>query len=228
MSNMKYLARIGIAATALSLSMSAYVNAESQTSNLVDIKDLVTHSIGGNSSSGGAGGQRSSGLSSYMQIYGETSAPLGFMNFCSRFPSDCMGGTVQPAVVELDAGSWVALNHVNDVVNETVEAISDQDLYQQPELWNYPTTQGDCEDYVLEKQKRLIALGWPKESLLITVAIDEYGGGHAVLTVKTSIGDLILDNLLPDILPWQQTVYTYVKRQSTSHPALWVSLSSVD
>lgn len=228
MSNLKYLARIGIAATALSLSMGAYVSAEAKTIKLPDKDGLLTHSIGGNSGSGGAGGQRSSGLSSYMKIYGETSAPLGFMNFCSRYPSDCTGGTVRPTVVELDAGSWAALNHVNDMVNETVEPVSDQELYQQAELWAYPTTKGDCEDYVLEKQKQLIRLGWPKESLLITVAIDEFGGGHAVLTVKTSIGDLILDNQRPDILPWQQTVYTYVKRQSTSHPALWVSLSSVD
>ena len=102
MSNLKYLARIGIAATALSLSMGTYVSAETKTSKLLNKDGLLTHSISGNSGSGGAGGQRSSGLSSYMKIYGETSAPLGFMNFCSRYPSDCTGGTVRPTVVELD------------------------------------------------------------------------------------------------------------------------------
>ncbi|NRA86007.1 MAG: transglutaminase-like cysteine peptidase [Rhizobiales bacterium] len=163
-----------------------------------------------------------------MNVFGETSAPLGFMSFCSRNPTDCKGGTSEPTVVELDAGSWGTLNEVNDLVNRTIEPVSDQDLYQQVEMWAYPTNKGDCEDYVLLKQKLLIEKGWPKESLLITVAIDDFGGGHAVLTVKTNIGDLILDNQNEKILPWQQTTYTYVKRQSTSHPALWVALSSIE
>lgn len=220
MSRLRRIAKMGMAVTALSLSMSAYAQAGNANSF-----DIVTGSIGGSSQ---ISGRKSSGLSSYMDIYGETSAPLGFMSFCSRFPSDCTGGTTRPSLIELDAGSWGALNEVNDAVNAAVEPVSDQALYNQVEMWAYPTNKGDCEDYVLAKQKKLIDLGWPQESLLITVAIDEFGGGHAVLTVKTSIGDLILDNQKADILPWQQTTYTYVKRQSTSHPALWVSLSSVD
>lgn len=211
-------AKIGLAITAISLSLSAPALAG-------DI-GIITASIGANNSSTSI--KQDTGLSSYMAVFGETSAPLGFMSFCSRFPTDCTGGTTKPVIVELDVGSWTLLNEVNNIVNASIKPVSDQELYNQVEMWAYPDTAGDCEDYVLLKQKQLLELGWPKESLLITVAIDEYGGGHAVLTVKTNIGDLILDNQRAEILPWQQTTYTYVKRQSTSHPSLWVSLSSVD
>ncbi|MGL1922254.1 MAG: transglutaminase-like cysteine peptidase [Hyphomicrobiales bacterium] len=217
MNKFKNIAKLGVAITALSFSMSANVKAETA------YEDLITASIGGSSQ---ATVKKAVGLSNYMNIYGETSAPLGFMSFCSRYPSDCTGGTTKPSIIELDAGSWGALNEVNDLVNAAVAPVSDQELYNQVEVWAYPDNKGDCEDYVLAKQKQLIEMGWPQESLLITVAIDEFGGGHAVLTVKTSIGDLILDNQRAEILPWQQTTYTYVKRQSTSHPALWVALSS--
>ena len=48
----------------------------------------------------------------------------------------------------------------------------------------------------------------------MTVVIDEKGEGHAVLTLITSRGDLILDNKTNAVLPWTQTGYTFVKRES--------------
>ena len=70
---------------------------------------------------------------------------------------------------------------------------------------------GDCEDYVLLKRKMLIDAGWPREALLITVVRDRKGEGHAVLTVKTDKGELVLDNqnenvvaLDRDRLPFRQ------------------------
>ncbi len=217
----KKIAKLGMCIAAITMGLNSNVYA-----NENDGIGLITASIG--TSNRSVKVKKSTGLNAYMKIYGETDAPLGYMSFCSRFPADCIGGTTKPNIVELDAGSWGILNDINDAVNKKVEPVSDQELYDQVEMWAYPINKGDCEDYVLLKQKQLISLGWPKESLLITVAIDEFGGGHAVLTVKTNIGDLILDNQRAEILPWQQTTYTYVKRQSTSHPALWVALSSVD
>ena len=60
----------------------------------------------------------------------------------------------------------------------------------------------------------LIESGWPREALLITVVRDKKGDGHAVLTVKTDKGEFILDNQNEDILPWSETGYRFVKRQS--------------
>jgi len=55
---------------------------------------------------------------------------------------------------------------------------------------------------------------------------DRDGDGHAVLTVVTDRGDLVLDNQAADILTWQETGYRFVKRQSQGDPNLWVSLGN--
>jgi predicted transglutaminase-like cysteine proteinase len=55
------------------------------------------------------------------------------------------------------------------------------------------------------------------------VVIDSKGQVHAVLMVRTSRGDLILDNARDAVLPWQQTGYRFVKRKGTEG-SLWVSL----
>jgi len=93
------------------------------------------------------------------------------------------------------------------------------------EKWSYPDDgYGDCEDYVLLKQRLLAEAGWPRQALLITVVRDDKGEGHAVLTVKTDKGDYILDNQHPAVLPWSETSYRYIKRQSQHDPNVWVSL----
>ena len=57
----------------------------------------------------------------------------------------------------------------------------------------------------------------------MTVVIDELGEGHAVLMVRTDRGDYILDNKTSAVLPWDQTGYVFVKRESQDAVA-WVSL----
>jgi predicted transglutaminase-like cysteine proteinase len=83
---------------------------------------------------------------------------------------------------------------------------------------------GDCEDYVLMKRKMLIDAGWPREALLITVVRDKNDEGHAVLTVKTDKGEFILDNQNENVVPWTETGYHFIKRQSQSDPNVWVAL----
>ncbi len=162
----------------------------------------------------------------YMKVYNETLPPIGFVQFCKTAPQDC-GGTLGEAVrVVMNKDRWGDLNTVNLKANETVEAVMDIDLYNVEEYWTYPGTQGDCEDYVLLKRKKLMMMGWPSETLLITVLRDENNEGHAVLTVSTDKGDFILDNRRDEILPWSATDYTYYKRQSQSNPWRWVSLKS--
>jgi predicted transglutaminase-like cysteine proteinase len=98
-----------------------------------------------------------------------------------------------------------------------------------PELWSYPQDgKGDCEDFVLEKRRRLVKAGFPAQTLLITVVRDQKGDGHAILTVKTDRGDFALDNQVGKILAWKDTGYRYIKRQSDENPARWVSLGGVD
>lgn len=160
----------------------------------------------------------------HMAIYNETLPPMGFVQFCKFIPEDC-GGTMGEAVrVVMNADRWNDLTLVNDNANQSIEPVSDMDLYNVIEHWTYPQTQGDCEDYVLLKRKKLMMMGWPAEALLITVVRDRNNDGHAVLTVTTDKGDFVLDNQNAEILPWQSTGYTYYKRQSQSDPRRWVSL----
>ena len=78
---------------------------------------------------------------------------------------------------------------------------------------------------MLLKRNTLAALGVPLASLLITVVHDENGEGHAVLSIPTSAGDLVLDNRRDEVLPWMDTGYKFVKRQSAVNPNVWVSLA---
>ena len=162
-----------------------------------------------------------------MRIYQETRAPIGHVLFCQSNPDQCHDRNVsQPSVPQLTNERWNELVEINDYVNQTVSPVTDLDLYRTIEHWTYPQGgAGDCEDYVLEKQRHLVALGWPSESLLITVVRDENGDGHAILTVTTSAGDFLLDNRYPIIRRWQDAPYTFRKRQSHQNPSEWVSLA---
>jgi predicted transglutaminase-like cysteine proteinase len=127
--------------------------------------------------------------------------------------------------IVLSADAWKDLQRVNLWVNTNVKPMTDMDHWGVVERWNYPDDgYGDCEDYVLQKRRMLIKAGWPREALLITVVRDRNGDGHAVLTVKTDKGEFILDNQSDEILPWTDTGYRFVKRQSQSDPNVWVSL----
>jgi predicted transglutaminase-like cysteine proteinase len=79
---------------------------------------------------------------------------------------------------------------------------------------------------LLLKRRKLMDLGYPQQALLITVVALPDGDGHAVLTVRTERGEYVLDNLTGDILPWSETGYRFVKRQSQTNPNVWVTLGN--
>jgi predicted transglutaminase-like cysteine proteinase len=157
--------------------------------------------------------------------FGRTLPPIGFVDFCGRNLSECKPVGADARRTSLSVERWAKLVQVNSYVNSSVEPVTDQDLYSVPERWEYPMGAGDCEDFVLLKKRYLEGLGFPAESLLITVVLDEHGDGHAVLMVATDQGDLILDNRRTDILRWSKSSYHFLKRQSQEDPRLWVALS---
>ena len=163
--------------------------------------------------------------SPFMRDYGRSLPPIGHVVFCNQFPTDCKQSGPKRVQVQLTAAKKEDLRSINTLVNRMVRPVSDMDLYGQIENWTYPNGAGDCEDYVLLKQRLLIDRGWPVSSLLITVLRDENDEGHAVLTVRTSKGDFLLDNKRADIRTWNEAPYTFIKRQSGSNPKNWVSLS---
>jgi len=157
---------------------------------------------------------------------GETARPpIGWVQFCAERPAECRTERSVPRDVQFNKAVMQELVRVNRYVNAKVKPLTDLEQYGVIEKWTYPDSgYGDCEDYVLLKRKMLLALGWPREALLITVLRDKKGDGHAVLTVRTDKGEFILDNQVEEVLPWADTGYRYVKRQSQYDPNIWVSL----
>ncbi len=167
----------------------------------------------------------------YAKVRGEASMPIGWAQFCADTINrqDCNAPVLQATVADLDERRWRELLAVNGDVNRSVEPVTDIDHWGVAERWSYPTDgRGDCEDYVLEKRKKLMNAGWPRQALLITVVRDKKGEGHAVLTVKTDRGDFILDNQEKKVKLWSDTGYLFIKRQSEENPNKWMSLGNVD
>ena len=151
--------------------------------------------------------------------------PVGYYEYCRRNGDRC----ARPAdgtSVSLTRERWKEIIRVNNTVNTTVAPVTDSELFGVEERWDYPQSAGDCEDYALEKRRRLNDMGYPLGALLMTVGRDADGGGHAVLTVVTDMGDFILDNQEPRVLLWRDAELTYLKRQSQEDPNDWVSLTA--
>lgn len=159
-----------------------------------------------------------------MTSFGETLPPMGYIMFCHRHAWACEPHGPIISRVTLTPARQAQLIGVNNFVNETIKPETDLQQYGVIDYWTYPKTAGDCEDYALLKRKLLIEDGWPESTLLMTVVYDENHQGHAVLTVRTNEGDLILDNKQPRIRLWRNTPYSYVERQSERNPMVWVSL----
>ncbi len=162
---------------------------------------------------------------SAMTTGGLTSQPIGHYDFCKMHKDEC---SIRPADLNpatMNAALWQRLTTVTTAVNAAVEPMSDLEVYGKDEVWAYPDSGvGDCEDYVLEKRRRLNQLGISLANLLITVVRKPDGEGHAVLTVRTSKGDYVLDNLSDQVRPWDQTGYRFLKRQAIDNTGRWVSI----
>jgi predicted transglutaminase-like cysteine proteinase len=161
----------------------------------------------------------------FAPVTGTTSIPVGHADFCKRYPNEC---TINAVVVEdapLSADKWQQLLSVNSYFNTNIVPETDQQLYHVAEYWTYPHGYGDCEDIALAKRRQLIELGWPVSTLLMTVAKEGDGEGHAVLMVRTDRGDFILDNQDSTIRDWKDSPYHFLKRQSQANAGQWVSIA---
>ncbi|MGI6247076.1 MAG: transglutaminase-like cysteine peptidase [Pseudochelatococcus sp.] len=158
---------------------------------------------------------------------GLTSHPVGWEDFCGRNAAACRIRDDRPGSVTLDARTWSLILKVNMDVNAAVSPLSDEEHWGVAESWDFPDDGfGDCEDYVLQKRRLLHRAGLPLAALMITVVRDLEDAGHAVLTVRTDRGDLILDNKRDRVLNWADTGYKYIKRQANLNPNRWVALGT--
>jgi predicted transglutaminase-like cysteine proteinase len=162
---------------------------------------------------------------SFAAVGEETSVPYGWVDFCRRYQGECDQERVAAVDINLSAKALREIMRVNRWVNAHVEPVSDMDHWGLVDRWDYPLDgKGDCEDYALLKRKMLIDIGFPRQALLMTVVKDESQEGHAILTLKTSKGEFVLDNLNDEMKPWTAAGYRFVKRQSQQDPNVWVML----
>ncbi len=160
----------------------------------------------------------------FMQVGSVTSQPIGHYQYCQLNAADCNFKSASTTAPQVTDYGWNLVRSVNLDVNRTIVPMTDQELYGRDEVWTIPAFAGDCEDFVLLKRKILMEKGFPENALLITVVRKPDGEGHAVLTLRTSRGDYVLDNLDNEIKLWTDTPYTYLKRQATFNSGRWVTI----
>ncbi len=158
--------------------------------------------------------------------YGKTLPPIGYVEFCGRGEDECKFARGKIETLAVSTENWDQVKQVNHYVNTKIRPATDMELYGVADYWTYPVDAGDCEDYVLLKKRYLQGLGFNPDLLLITVVLDEHKEGHAILTIPTSKGDYVLDNRRAEILRWDETGYTFLKRQSQVQANQWVSLQT--
>ncbi len=108
------------------------------------------------------------GLPTPMATYGDALAPPAFYDFCFRFQNLCStSGSKDPSTLSPDAERQ--LQRVNASVNAAVREIPDALSEGGEDVWMPATAVGDCEDIAILKKQRLLDLGWPASSLLLTV-----------------------------------------------------------
>jgi predicted transglutaminase-like cysteine proteinase len=161
------------------------------------------------------------------RVQGEAKPIAAWVTFCQSYAAECAVDRSEPARISLTAATWATIVAVNRRVNRSVEPMTDQDHLHVADRWDLAEDGiGDCEDFQLLKRHLLAQAGLPRRAMRMTVVIDEKGEGHAVLTLITDRGDLVLDNKTSAILPWHRTGYVFIKRESQDAVA-WVSLGGV-
>ncbi|MGP4666423.1 transglutaminase-like cysteine peptidase [Agrobacterium pusense] len=168
--------------------------------------------------------QASASPAAVMRVIGKANPPIGHYEFCQTYQSECQPTSLDNGPMKLTEERWKTMLDVNYTVNTTITPMTDMEIYGVEERWAYPTTVGDCEDFVLLKRKMLMNKGFSASNLLITVVLQPNGEGHAVLTVRTDRGDFVLDNMRNKVMSWSETEYTYLKRQDTANPGRWVKI----
>lgn len=139
--------------------------------------------------------------------------PSQYVAFCDRQAGACAldGDPVLDWTIELHR----QLEAVNAAVNAEIEFIPDWENIGREEFWSYPADgAGDCEDFALEKRRRLVAAGLPGAALTCAIAFHEVQFfPHAVLLAETTSGTWVLDNLYDDLRCWDAVPYFYTRRE---------------
>ncbi len=149
-------------------------------------------------------------------------APLAFVKFCSKLPAECERRG--PASVELDVDPVLRdlLQRINRGVNVGIEPDGSFASVSDIQDWYLGPTRGDCNAYAVTKRHALISGGLPTSAVRLAAVVTADGQDHMIVVIKAKGGDLALDNLNPDIVPFRETGYLLMKEQSGLDPKVWV------
>lgn len=166
---------------------------------------------------GGAAAYTSHGKVAAFDLVTQTAAitPLSMQYFCARHKSECAAsGSSQ---VTMSPNLVAVLKNVNARVNRAIRPQNDT-----ADVWELNPASGDCEDYVLSKRSALIRQGVSAGALRIAYTHTRRGEPHAVLVVRTSDGDYVLDNLTNAIKTVRASGYN-IRSMSSPNPMRWTA-----
>ncbi|WIJ23923.1 transglutaminase-like cysteine peptidase [Devosia sp. RR2S18] len=143
--------------------------------------------------------------------------PFAMQVFCAKNRNQCTGGSGEAGQVRMTQDVLAVLQQVNIHVNATIKPRNDV-----RDSWQVNPQYGDCEDYVLTKRAQLIRQGLPSGALRIAYTHTRGGQAHAVLVVKTTKGDYVLDNLTNSIKSLAASGYR-IRTMSSPNPTRWVA-----
>lgn len=147
----------------------------------------------------------------------EVLPPFAYIQFCVHHRSSCANTRGHLAMaghntVKMTNRLSHQLASVNARVNSRMIARADRG----GDKWSVGGRYGDCEDYAMTKRAMLIAAGWPSSALSLTVVKTSWGEGHAILSVHTSAGTMVLDNLSHSVKSLRQVPYHLISMQGPS------------
>ena len=156
-----------------------------------------------------------------------TLPPMAFTQFCLRYADQCKPQRMvfRGGPARLTAERWQDLRSVNKTVNAAIIPERNTEGLA-GEKWLIGPSSGDCNDYAVTKRSELLARGWPTRTLLLSEVVTGWGEHHLVLVVRTSEGDLVLDNMTSQIRPWARAPYKWVRIQTPKDPNYWASLGA--
>jgi len=171
------------------------------------------------------------GAIQYIKFDQPTLAPMAFTMFCLKYKDECKPRpqhiVFRGGRLKLTAERMVQLQQVNEQVNSAIRPEPNLEGLR-GEKWLLHPASGDCNDYAVTKRHDLIAKGFPARSVLLSEVVVPWGEHHLVVVVRTSSGDLVLDNLTGHILPWSKKSYRWVRIQTPKNPNYWASLGDRD
>lgn len=156
-----------------------------------------------------------------------TLAPMAYTQFCQRYAGECelTHSRFRGGAVRLTEGRSADLVEVNRSVNQNIRPERNERGLA-GETWLIGPDSGDCNDYAVTKRHELLNRGWSAQVLLLSEVVTNSGEHHLVLVVRTSSGDLVLDNMTSQIRPWGRAPYRWVRIQMPTDSRLWATIAA--